>query len=141
MYLASALSKLRVNCQTLVMKRFMLLMIFVLASVEVADGVVYSWILSVNPVDTDEGKQTTSDNNTKENSTLQNVSTISTAVLNSVPVRSCACHTVLRLENNAMQLSLTANTIFIFSPAERTDIAQKEITVTNTTANVMLARR
>ncbi|XP_020616442.1 dickkopf-related protein 3-like [Orbicella faveolata] len=72
MYLASALSKLRVNCQTLVMKRFMLLVIFVLASVEVADGVVYSWILSVNPVDTDEGKQTTSDNNTRENSTLQN---------------------------------------------------------------------
>lgn len=93
MYLASALSKLRVNCQTLVMKRFMLLVIFVLASVEVADGVVYSWILSVNPVDTDEGKQTTSDNNTKENSTLQNVSTISTAVLNSVPAPDlCLSH-------------------------------------------------
>lgn len=75
MYLASALSKLLVNCQTIVMKRFVLLVIFFLASVEVADGVVYSWILSVNPVDTDEGKQTTSDNNTKENSTLQNVST------------------------------------------------------------------
>ena len=85
MYLASALSKLCVNCQTIVMKSFMLLVIFVLVSVEVADGVVYSWILSVNPVDTDEGKQTTSDNNTKENSTLQNVSTISTAVINLVP--------------------------------------------------------
>lgn len=76
MYLASALSKLLVNCQTIVMKRFVLLVIFFLASVEVADGVVYSWILSVNPVDTDEGKQTTSDNNTKENSTLQNVSSL-----------------------------------------------------------------
>lgn len=62
----------------------MLLTIFLLASVEVADGVVYSWILSVNPVDTDEGKQTNSDNNTKENSTLQNVSTIRVAVLKSV---------------------------------------------------------
>ena len=72
------------------MKRFMFLVIFVLASVEVADGVVYSWILSVNPVDTDE---TTSDNNTKENSTLQNVSTISTAVINSVPAPDlCMSH-------------------------------------------------
>lgn len=66
------------------MKRYILLVIFLLASVEVVDSVVYSWILSVNPVDTDEGKQTTSDNNTKENSTLQNVSTISVAVLKSL---------------------------------------------------------
>ena len=139
MYLALALSKLLVNCQTLVMKRFMLLVIFVLASVEVADGVVYSWILSVNPVDTDEGKQTTSDNNTKENSTLQNVSTL-------VPrfythrhlLRICAWHAMR--EKNAMQLALTPNAIFIFSLAERTDIAEREIIVTDTTANVMLAR-
>ena len=140
MYLASALSKLRVNCQTMVMKRLMLLVIFVLASVEVVDGVVYSWILSVNPVDTDEGKQTPSDNNTKENSTLQNVSTISTAVLNSLPAPDlCMTHTML--ENNAMQLALTPNAISTFSLAEKTGIVDKEITVTNTTANVMLAKR
>ena len=66
----------------------MLLVIFLLAAVEVADSVVYSWILSVNPVDTGEGKQTTSDNNTKENSTLHYVSTISVAVLKSVTVRT-----------------------------------------------------
>ena len=69
------------------MKRYMLLVIFLLAAVEVADSVVYSWILSVNPVDTGEGKQTTSDNNTKENSTLPYVSTISVEVLKSVTVR------------------------------------------------------
>jgi len=40
-----------------------------------------------------------------------------------------------------MQLTLTPNTISLFSPAEKTGIAEKEITVTNTTANVMLARR
>lgn len=140
MYLASALSKLCVNWQKIVMKRFTLLMIFVLASVEVADGVVYSWILSVNPVDTDEGKQTTSDNNTKENSTLQNVSTITATVIKSVPaVDLYTSHTMF--ENNAMQLALTPNVISIFSPAKRTGIADKETTVTNTTGNVMLASR
>lgn len=70
------------------MKRYMLLVIFLLAAVEVADSVVYSWILSVNPVDTGEGKQTTSDNNTKENSTLPYVSTITVEVLKSVTVRT-----------------------------------------------------
>lgn len=53
------------------MKNLLLLVLFLLVSVEVADSVVYSWILSVNPVDTDEGKDTTRDNKTKENSTLQ----------------------------------------------------------------------
>lgn len=53
------------------MKRYMLLVVFLLAFVEVANSVVYSWILSVNPVDTDEGKQSNSpDNNTKGNSTV-----------------------------------------------------------------------
>lgn len=56
------------------MNTYMLLVVFLLASVEVADSVVYSWILSVNPVDTDDGKQTATDNNTKMNSTLQEVS-------------------------------------------------------------------
>ena len=45
------------------------------------------------------------------------------------------------LENNAMQLALTPNVIFIFSLAERTGNAEREIIVTDTTANVMLARR
>ena len=58
------------------MKNLLLLVLLLLVSVEVADSVVYSWILSVNPVDTDEGKDTTRDNKTKENSTLQ-VSTVS----------------------------------------------------------------
>lgn len=40
-----------------------------------------------------------------------------------------------------MQITLTPNANSNFSPAERTGIADKEITVTNTTANVMLARR
>lgn len=53
------------------MKRYLLLVFFLLVSVEVVDGVVYSWILSVNPVDTDEGKEPTTDNNTKGNSTQQ----------------------------------------------------------------------
>ena len=74
----------------------MLLVIFVLASLEVVDSVVYSWILSVNPVDTGEGKQTTSDNNTKENSTSQNVSTLSVALIKlgdcSVVSVSGVCH-------------------------------------------------
>lgn len=58
------------------MKNLLLLVFFLLVTVEVVDSVVYSWILSVNPVDTDEGKETTRDNKTKGNSTLQ-VSTIS----------------------------------------------------------------
>lgn len=58
------------------MKNLLLLAFFLLVTVEVVDSVVYSWILSVNPVDTDEGKETTRDNKTKGNSTLQ-VSTIS----------------------------------------------------------------
>lgn len=52
------------------MKNFLLLFLILLVSVEVVDSVVYSWILSVNPVDTDEGKDGTStDNKTKGNST------------------------------------------------------------------------
>ena len=53
------------------MKKFLLLVFFLLVSVEVVDSVVYSWILSVNPVDIDEGKETTRDNKTKGNSTVQ----------------------------------------------------------------------
>lgn len=59
------------------MKNFLLLFLTLLVSVEVVDSVVYSWILSVNPVDTDEGKDSTStDNKTKGNSTLQVYSVI-----------------------------------------------------------------
>lgn len=49
------------------MKRFVLFVIFFLVFVEVVDGVVYSWIFSVNFVDMDEGKQMIFDNNIKEN--------------------------------------------------------------------------
>lgn len=66
------------------MKNLLLLVFFLLVTVEVVDSVVYSWILSVNPVDTDEGKETTRDNKTKGNSTLQ-VST--TSVDKSVTIR------------------------------------------------------
>lgn len=59
------------------MKNFLLLFLTLLVSVEVVDSVVYSWILSVNPVDTDDGKDGTStDNKTKGNSTLQVYSVI-----------------------------------------------------------------
>ena len=58
------------------MKNLLLFVFFLLLSVEVVDSVVYSWILSVNPVDTEDGKETTKSNKTKGNSTLQ-VSTIS----------------------------------------------------------------
>ena len=57
------------------MKNFSLLVFFFLLSVEVVDSVVYSWILSVNPVDTEDGQDTTKNNKTKGNSTMQ-VSTI-----------------------------------------------------------------
>lgn len=56
------------------MKNFSLLFLILLVSIEVVDSVVYSWILSVNPVDTDEGKDGTStDNKTKGNSTTLQV--------------------------------------------------------------------
>lgn len=80
------MSKLReLHGKYIVMKRYMLLVVFLLAFVGVADSVVYSWILSVNPVDTNEGKQTNPDNNTKGNSTVQGVSTD----IKSMPA---ACH-------------------------------------------------
>lgn len=53
------------------MKNLLLFVFFLLLSVEVVDSVVYSWILSVNPVDTEDGKETTKGNKTRGNSTMQ----------------------------------------------------------------------
>ena len=56
------------------MKTYLLCGFFLLVLVEVVNGVVYSWILNVNPVDTGEKRDTAGQNNTNKNSSLQEVS-------------------------------------------------------------------
>ena len=53
------------------MKKNLLLVIFLLVCVEVVESVVHSWIMSVNPVDTDNSEENLNDNRTKGNSTFR----------------------------------------------------------------------
>ena len=111
----------------------MLLVVFLLAFVEVANSVVYSWILSVNPVDTDEGKQSNSpDNNTKGNSTVQGVS-------RKIKCQPCIWHELLTNNPVGKQDNSNYNWNFSNSTVEKTDSVAKENIVTSTTVYVMLA--
>ncbi|XP_068746971.1 dickkopf-related protein 3-like [Montipora capricornis] len=53
------------------MRKNLLLVIFLLVCVEVVESVVHSWIMSVNPVDTDNSEENLNDNRTKGNSTFR----------------------------------------------------------------------